>query len=79
MIISKLLTEFLETSTIHGFNHDEATQTPVDLRSYQSYQFSNVTVCPPKNTLTNINPDLSISKNLTLDDRTRSEVEINLS
>ena len=116
MKISKLLTEFLETSTIHGLFHISSTAKQLRLlwtciviagfvgaallinKSFESWaeqpvattvetfpikdvKFPKVTVCPPKNTLTNINPDLKLSENLTLDDRTRREflrIEINL-
>ena len=108
MIISKLLSEFLETSTIHGLFHistttrqlrllwicvviagfigaawlinesfeswaEQPVSTTVETFPIKDVQFPKVTVCPPKNTLTNINPDLIISENLTLDDRTRDE------
>lgn len=108
MKISKLLTEFLETSTIHGLFHiatsakqlrllwagvvfagfagaallinksfeswaEQPVATTVETFPIKDVKFPKVTVCPPKNTLTNINPDLKIAEKLTLDDHTRRE------
>ena len=103
----KILTKFLEVSTIHGCYHISTSSKLVRIfwiwvvlsgfigaslliyNSFQSWRespvkttirtmaidnlkFPNVTVCPPKNTYTNLNYDLLMAENLTLTNETRT-------
>ncbi len=103
----KILTQFLEVSTIHGCYHISSTRKLVRFfwiwvvvagfmgasfliyNSFQSWRespvkttiktlpinylkFPKVTVCPPKNTYTNLNYDLLMTENVTLSNETRA-------
>ena len=48
--------------------------TTVETRSTQEMRFPKVTVCPPKNTYTDLNYDLMMTENMTLDNDTRQEL-----
>ena len=48
--------------------------TTVETMPITEITFPKVTVCPPKNTLTDLNYDLIMTKNMTLDNDTRNEL-----
>ena len=103
------ITNFLESSTIHGLAHiatgrknvklfwtlvviagftgacvliqtsfqswaDSPVKTTVETLSITELTFPKVTVCPPKNTYTDLNYDLMMTENMTLDNDTRQEL-----
>ena len=104
-----LVTEFLNTSTIHGLSYISISRkwsrlfwilvviggfTGAGILIYESFDnweqspisttietlpvskitFPNVTVCPPKNSLLNLNHDIQQSENVKLDNDTRYEL-----
>ena len=104
----EVFTEFMRTSSIHGFSHIATTSrysrlfwmmvvilgllgsavliqqsvqswnespvsTTIETLPISEIQFPKVIVCPPKNTLTNLNYDLTLSENLTLDREEKEE------
>ena len=103
----RILTPFLEVSTIHGLYHvsssskfvrtfwilvvlfgflgasflifnsfqswrESPVKTTIKTMAIQNLKFPNVTVCPPKNTYTNLNYDLLMTENLSLTNETRT-------
>ena len=46
--------------------HDNPETTTIAIRPIEEINFPKVTVCPPKNTYTNLNYDLMMTENLTL-------------
>ena len=48
--------------------------TTIETRPITEMKFPKVTVCPPKNTYTDLNYDLMMTENLTLDSKIRSEL-----
>ena len=49
-------------------------KTTIDIRRIEEITFPKVTVCPPKNTYTDLNYDLMMTENMTLDHETRNEL-----
>ena len=49
-------------------------KTTVHTQRIQGVRFPKVTVCPPVNTYTNLNYDLVMTQNMTLDNETRNEL-----
>ena len=47
--------------------------TTIETLSITELDFPNVTVCPPRNTFTSLNPDLVMARNLNFDEETRKE------
>ena len=103
------VTNFLESSTIHGLAYiatgrknvklfwtlvviagftgaciliqtsfqswaDSPVKTTVETKPITEITFPKVTVCPPKNTYTDLNYDLVMTENMTLDNDTRQEL-----
>ena len=62
-----------------SFQHWDASpiSTTIETRPIEDIILPKITVCPPKNTYTNLNYDLMTIKNMTLDNDTR-KVFINL-
>ena len=52
---------------------DSPIKTTIETRPISEITFPVVTVCPPKNTFTDLNHDLMILQNITLDNSTRME------
>lgn len=50
---------------------ESPVKTTIRTMAIDNLKFPNVTVCPPKNTYTNLNYDLLMTENLTLTDETR--------
>ena len=48
--------------------------TTIETRPIREIKFPKVTVCPPKNTYTDLNYDLMITENMTVHDDTRKEL-----
>ena len=48
--------------------------TTIETRPISEITFPKVTVCPPKNTYTDLNYDLMMTENMTLDNDTRNEL-----
>ena len=48
--------------------------TTIETRPITEMKFPKVTVCPPKNTYTDLNYDLMMTENMTLDNDTRNEL-----
>ena len=48
-------------------------KTTIEKRSISEITFPKVTVCPPKNTFTDLNYDLMMLENMTMTDETRKE------
>ena len=100
------VTEFLESSTIHGLSYIAANRglvrlfwicvvitgftgaavlihqsffswakspisTTIETRPISELEFPNVTVCPPRNSFTNLNPDIVRSREISLSERQR--------
>ena len=53
---------------------DSPVKTAEETRPVAEITFPKVTVCPPKNTFTNLNYDLIMTENMTLDNDTRNEL-----
>ena len=53
---------------------ESPVKTTIETLSITELRFPKVTVCPPKNTYTNLNYDLMMNKDKTLDDSTRMEL-----
>ena len=51
--------------------NNNPVKTTIDTRPMVEIKFPKVTVCPPKNTYTDLNYDLMMTENMTLDDKTR--------
>ena len=49
-------------------------KTTIETRAITELTFPKVTVCPPKNTYTDLNYDLMMAENMTLDNDTRQEL-----
>ena len=54
--------------------HDNPVKTTIDIRRIKEITFPKLTVCPPKNTYTDLNYDLMMTENMTLDHETRNEL-----
>lgn len=53
---------------------DNPVKTTIQTLPIKDLQFPKVTVCPPKNTYTNLNYDLMMTKNMSLDNETRNHL-----
>ena len=53
---------------------ESPVKTTIETRPISEITFPVVTVCPPKNTFTDLNHDLMILQNMTLDNSTRREL-----
>ena len=53
---------------------DNPITTTIDTSPIKEITFPKVTVCPPKNTFTDLNYDLMMAENITLDENTRTEL-----
>lgn len=53
---------------------DSPIKTTIETKPIKDITFPKVTVCPPKNTFTNLNYDLMMLANLTLNNETRDEL-----
>ena len=53
---------------------ESPVKTTIETLPITEITFPKVTVCPPKNTYTELNYDLMITENITLDDETRNEL-----
>ena len=54
---------------------DSPVKTTLETLPITEITFPKVTVCPPKNTYTDLNYDLMMAENMTLDNDTRKELE----
>ena len=50
--------------------------TTIETLPISDLDFPNVTVCPPRNSFTSLNPDLLMSRNITFNDNQRKELDI---
>ena len=53
---------------------DSPISTTIETLPIREIDFPNVTVCPPRNSFTSLNPDLLISRNITFDQEKRKEL-----
>ena len=53
---------------------ESPVKTTIETRPITELKFPKVTVCPPKNTYTDLNYDLIMTENMTLDSKIRSEL-----
>ena len=53
---------------------DSPVKTTIDTHPITDITFPNVTVCPPKNTFTNLNEDLVMLEDMIVDNETREEL-----
>ena len=53
---------------------DSPVKTTIETHPISEITFPKVTVCPPKNTYTDLNYDLMMAENMTLDNNTRNEL-----
>ena len=53
--------------------NDSPVKTTIETLPINDITFPNITVCPPKNTLTDLNYDLLMANNMTFDNNTRKE------
>ena len=53
---------------------DNPVKTTIDIRRIEEITFPKVTVCPPKNTYTDLNYDLMMTEDMILDHETRYEL-----
>ena len=56
--------------------HENPVTTTLETRPITEITFPKVTVCPPKDTFTDLNYDLMRTENMTLDNETRNELTI---
>ena len=49
--------------------------TTIETLPISDLDFPNVTVCPPRNSFTSLNPDLLMSRNITFDNNQRKELD----
>ena len=56
---------------------ESPVKTTIETLSIKELEFPKVTVCPPKNTFTNLNYGLKMTKNMSLDNDTRKELTNN--
>ena len=54
--------------------HESPVKTTIETRPITEITFPKVTVCPPKNTFTDLNHDLIMTENMTLDNETRDDL-----
>ena len=54
--------------------HDSPVTTTIETLPISEIEFPTVTVCPPKGTYTNLNYDLMMTKNMTLDSSKRKDL-----
>ena len=54
--------------------HDNPVSTTIETQPITEITFPKVTVCPPKNTYTDLNYDLMMTENATIDNNTRTEL-----
>ena len=54
--------------------NESPVKTTIEAHSITEITFPKLTVCPPKNTYTDLNYDLMMTENMTLDDETRNEL-----
>ena len=54
--------------------HESPVKTTIETLPITEITFPKVTVCPPKNTFTDLNSDLMMTENMTLDNDTRKEL-----
>ena len=53
---------------------ESPVKTTIETHPIAEITFPKVTVCPPKNTYTDLNYDLMMAENMTLDNETRNEL-----
>ena len=53
---------------------ESPVKTTIETLPIRDFKFPKLTVCPPKDTYTNLNYGLSMTKNMTLDNDTRKEL-----
>ena len=53
---------------------DSPISTTIETRPIREIDFPNVTVCPPRNSFTSLNPDLLRSRNINFDEKIRKEL-----
>ena len=53
---------------------ESPVKTTIETKAITEINFPKVTVCPPKNTYTDLNYDLMMAENMTLDNDTRNEM-----
>ena len=53
---------------------DSPISTTIETRPITEIDFPNVTVCPPRNSFTSLNPDIVWSRNITFDEEQRKEL-----
>ena len=53
---------------------DNPVTTTIETRPIAEITFPKVTVCPPKDTFTDLNYDLMMTENMTLDNETRNKL-----
>ena len=53
---------------------DNPVKTTIETLPIKDIRYPKVTVCPPKNTFTNLNYDLLMTSNMSLDDETRKDL-----
>ena len=74
VVISGFIGAF--TMIYQSFNSwtDSPIKTTIETKPITEITFPKVTVCPPKNTYTDLNYDLMMTENMTLDNDTRQEL-----
>ena len=74
VVISGFIGAF--TMIYQSFNSwtDSPIKTTIETKPITEITFPKVTVCPPKNTYTDLNYDLMMTDNMTLDNDTREEL-----
>ena len=55
---------------------ESPVKTTIEIRRITNLTFPKITVCPPKNTYTDLNYDLMMTQNLTLDDDNRNDLSV---
>ena len=53
---------------------DSPISTTIETLSISDLDFPNVTVCPPKNSFTSLNPDLVMARNINFDEKKRTSL-----
>ena len=54
--------------------NESPVKTTIETRPIKEMQYPKITVCPPKNTYTDLNLDIMMNKNMTIDNITRNEL-----
>ena len=74
IVISAFFGAFMSIHYSFKSWNESPVKTIIESRSIKQITFPKVTVCPPKNTHTDLNYDLLMAQNMTVDDETRNEL-----